>query len=219
MYREHALTYHQPQLQGACPCLPPTTVTGSMPLPTTNHSYREHALAYHQPQLQGACPCLPPTTVTGSMPLPTTNHSYREHALAYHQPQLQGACPCLPPTTVTGSMPLPTTNHSYREHALAYHQPQLHGGGSPKAFTSTTMLKTCGRKTSYGGQECYILKTHYEFPCPLSLYIYICIYIIQQFSLTYVVSESTLLNYANHCQNWTFQRFTRAAQKKVKKKY
>ena len=39
-------------------------------------------------------------------------------------------------------------------------------------------------------------------------------YIIQQFSLLYVVSESTLSNYANPCRNWTFQRFAMAAQKK-----
>ena len=177
-YREHALAYSQQQfqdksiLQGACPCLLPTTVprqkypTGSMPLPTPNNSsktkvsYREHALAYSQQQfqdksiLQGACPCLLPTTVprqkylTGSMPLPTPNNSsktkvsYKEHAFAYSQPQLeeksilQGACPCLLPTTVrrqkylTGSMPLYTPNHSlktkvsYREHALVYSQPQ-----------------------------------------------------------------------------------------------
>ena len=40
------------------------------------------------------------------------------------------------------------------------------------------------------------------------------LYIIQQFSLIYVVFESTLLNYANPCRNWTFQRIARAAQKK-----
>ena len=33
-------------------------------------------------------------------------------------------------------------------------------------------------------------------------------------SLIYVVFESTLLNYANPCQNWTFQRFARVAEKK-----
>ena len=129
-YRENVLAYSQTQftgsmpllipnhcLQGACPCLSPTT------------AYREHALAYPQPLLtgsmpllipnhclQGACPCLSPTT------------AYREHALAYPQPLLtgsmpllipnhclQGAWPCLPPTT------------AYREHALAYPQPLLTG--------------------------------------------------------------------------------------------
>ena len=40
------------------------------------------------------------------------------------------------------------------------------------------------------------------------------IYTMQQFSLIYVVFESTLLNYANPCRNWTYQRFARAAQKK-----
>ena len=39
-------------------------------------------------------------------------------------------------------------------------------------------------------------------------------YRIQQFSLIYVVVESTLLNYANPCRNCIFQRFARAAQKK-----
>ena len=37
---------------------------------------------------------------------------------------------------------------------------------------------------------------------------------MQQFSLTYVVFYSTLLNHANPWRNWTFQRFARAAQKK-----
>ena len=207
-YREHALAYPHSQfqdryftvsmplltpyhsfktyiLQGACPCLPPTTVsrqifyrehdlaypqpqfqdryfTGSMPLLTPNHSFKTDIL-------QGACPCLPPTTVsrhifyrehalaypqpqfqdryfTGSMPLltPTTvsrHIFYREHALAYPLPQfqdiyftgsmplltpkhsfktymLQGACPCLPPTTVSRHI-------FYREHALAYPLPQF----------------------------------------------------------------------------------------------
>ena len=33
-------------------------------------------------------------------------------------------------------------------------------------------------------------------------------------SINYVVFESTLLNYANPCRNWTFQRFARVAEKK-----
>ena len=37
---------------------------------------------------------------------------------------------------------------------------------------------------------------------------------MQQFSLIYAIPESTLLNYANPCRNWTIQRFARAAQKK-----
>ena len=109
-YREHALAYRQRQvLQGACPCLPPTTsFTESMPLLTPITSF-----------LQGACPCLPPTTsFTGSMLLLTPNHNFdREHAIAYLQPQLwQGACHCLPPTTtLTGSMPLITPNHKFQD--------------------------------------------------------------------------------------------------------
>ena len=43
---------------------------------------------------------------------------------------------------------------------------------------------------------------------------YTYLYIIQQFALINVVFESTLLNYANPCLNWTFQRFARASQKK-----
>ena len=48
------------------------------------------------------------------------------------------------------------------------------------------------------------------------MYVHIDIYkyIKQQFSLIYVVFLSTLLNYANPCRNWTFQRLARAAQKK-----
>ena len=46
------------------------------------------------------------------------------------------------------------------------------------------------------------------------LHVYIYMNIIQQFSLIYVVFESTLLNYANPCRNWNFQRFARAAQQK-----
>ena len=41
-------------------------------------------------------------------------------------------------------------------------------------------------------------------------------YPMQQFSLIYVAFESTLLNYANPCQNWTFQHFASATQKKVR---
>ena len=36
-------------------------------------------------------------------------------------------------------------------------------------------------------------------------------YIKQQFSSIYVVFESTLLNYANPCRNWTFQRFRKGS--------
>ena len=32
--------------------------------------------------------------------------------------------------------------------------------GGPEAFTSNTIIKKCGRKTSSGGQENYILKAH-----------------------------------------------------------
>ena len=39
-------------------------------------------------------------------------------------------------------------------------------------------------------------------------------YIIQQFVNKCRFNESTLLNYAYPCRNWTFQRFARAAQKK-----
>ena len=42
----------------------------------------------------------------------------------------------------------------------------------------------------------------------------IYIYIIQQLVNKCRFSESTLLNYAYPCRNWTFQRFARAAQKK-----
>ena len=43
----------------------------------------------------------------------------------------------------------------------------------------------------------------------------IYIYIVTSFlSLFYVVFESKLLNYANPCRNWTFQRFARVAEKK-----
>ena len=45
-------------------------------------------------------------------------------------------------------------------------------------------------------------------------FVVLYIYIIQQFSSIYVVVESTLLNNANPCRNWTFQRIARAAQKK-----
>ena len=46
-------------------------------------------------------------------------------------------------------MPLLTPNHSYKT------------CGGPEAFTSTTILKKCGAKTSSERQECYILKTCY----------------------------------------------------------
>ena len=51
---------------------------------------------------------------------------------------------------------------------------------------------------------------HSNFP------VYIYIYnIATSFSeLFYVVFESTLLNYANPCRNWTFQRFVIVAEKK-----
>ena len=40
------------------------------------------------------------------------------------------------------------------------------------------------------------------------------IYIFQQFVNKCRFYESTLLNYAYPCRNWTFKRFARAAQKK-----
>ena len=50
------------------------------------------------------------------------------------------------------------------------------------------------------------------------MYVYIYTYtynIASSFlSLFYVVFESTLLNYANPCRNWTFQYFARVAEKK-----
>ena len=46
------------------------------------------------------------------------------------------------------------------------------------------------------------------------IYEYIYIYIIQQFVNKCRFYESTLLNYAYPCRNWTFQRFARAAQRK-----
>ena len=49
---------------------------------------------------------------------------------------------------------------------------------------------------------------HNSFPLLISLYNIAVLIIICRF-------ESTLLLiYANHCRNWTFQRFARAAQKK-----
>ena len=118
--------------------------------------------------LQGPCPCLPPTT------------AHRDHALVYPQPLLTGTmslftpnhclhgpCPCLPPTT------------AYRDHAIVYPQPLLTGTmplftpnhrfmtcGGPKAFTSTTIFKKCGVKTSSAGQVRYILKIHLELAYP-----------------------------------------------------
>ena len=38
-------------------------------------------------------------------------------------------------------------------------------------------------------------------------------------SLVYAVFESTLLNYANPCGNWTFQRFARVAEKKERNEF
>ena len=46
------------------------------------------------------------------------------------------------------------------------------------------------------------------------MYIYIYIYSNLTFIIFYVVFESTLLNYANPCRNWTLQRFARVAEKK-----
>ena len=50
----------------------------------------------------------------------------------------------------TGSMHLLTPNHSLRT------------CGGPEAFTSTTIFKKYGVKTSKGGQEGYILKPNQE---------------------------------------------------------
>ena len=51
--------------------------------------------------------------------------------------------------------------------------------------------------------------------CRLDFYIYIHAHIyIYSFFLS-VVFESTLLNFANPCQNWTFQRFARVAEEKT----
>ena len=47
-----------------------------------------------------------------------------------------------------------------------------------------------------------------------ALYVYIYIYIIHQFVNKCRFYESTLLNYAYPCRNWTFQHFARAALKK-----
>ena len=44
---------------------------------------------------------------------------------------------------------------SCKEHALACHS--FNTGGGPEVFTSTTISKKCGEKTSSGGQERYIL--------------------------------------------------------------
>ena len=50
----------------------------------------------------------------------------------------------------------------YREHALAYpnHRPNTCGG--PETYSTTTISKKHGGKTSSGWQEGYIMKTHYE---------------------------------------------------------
>ena len=50
----------------------------------------------------------------------------------------------------TVNMPLLTPNHSYEKR------------GGPEAFTSITICKKCGIKTSSGMQERYIVKTHWE---------------------------------------------------------
>ena len=48
----------------------------------------------------------------------------------------------------------------------------------------------------------------------IDVILFIHIYYIETISLIYVVFQSTLLNYANPCRNWTFQRFARVAEKK-----
>ena len=47
----------------------------------------------------------------------------------------------------------------YREHVLSHLRPYSKTCGGPKTFTSTTIFKKCGGKTTSGGQERYILKT------------------------------------------------------------
>ena len=54
-------------------------------------------------------------------------------------------------------------NVFYREHALAYPNHSFMTCGGPEASTSATIFKKCGEKTSSGGRERYILKTHLEF--------------------------------------------------------
>ena len=44
------------------------------------------------------------------------------------------------------------------------------------------------------------------------------IYTYQYHLFFYVVFESPLLNYANTCRNWTFQRFASVAEKKERNK-
>ena len=53
-----------------------------------------------------------------------------------------------------------------REHTLAYSEPEFEIRGSPEAFTSTTICKICGVKSSSGKPECHILKTNLELPYP-----------------------------------------------------
>ena len=100
--------------------------------------YREHA------------PCLPPATVLGNVvdtrpsPLP---HKKR---LCWTKGILQGACPLLTPShsfitcdsdsILQGACLLLTPSHSFRK------------CGGHKAFTSTTIYKKCGEKTSSGGR-------------------------------------------------------------------
>ena len=109
-------------LQGACPCLPPTTVVVLRHLPLPKIFNREHSLAY------------PPTTVVVLRHLPLPKIFHREHSLAYLQPQWWSRDIYLYQKYSTGSMPLLTPNQSvvprplpkifYRELALAYPQPQ-----------------------------------------------------------------------------------------------
>ena len=61
------------------------------------------------------------------------------------------------------------------------------------------------------GDKNIILVLVPRFDC---YYIYIYNIATSFLSLFYVVFESTLLNYANSCRNWTFKRFTRVAENK-----
>ena len=58
-------------------------------------------------------------------------------------------------TYLTECMPLLTLSHSFET------------CGGHDAFTSTTIIEKCGGKISFGGQERYILKIHYELLYPL----------------------------------------------------
>ena len=112
-------------LQGACPCLPPTTVSAGARV-----FYRQHALAYPQPHfllereyITDSMPLLPPQTyfllerehITDSMPLITPKHTF-----CWSESILQGACPCLPPNILFVG-----ARESYKQHALAYPQPHF----------------------------------------------------------------------------------------------